>query len=416
MLHLSPPFQRNHSLRRLALLCLLALLAGYPSLAQNAPDDTQFGQAVAAYNGNRFSQAKTLFEQVKGAHSQEAKAYLGKITAYMSAMEEGGMMLSRPKDEQDSKSLDFAIGEFQEALNIKRDGPGNPAAEIQKAKALKAELERTVPDLNARRELCEKAVAASEAHRYKEAKQFSCMLADQSPAFSCSGDEAVHMCQQMTELAAINPREPSRPPSAPVSPIGGEANLKASGNGTFPGSSALQQGKSSFDGNNFQQARAIFGTVKGSDQVEANGYLEKIDQYEAAMKQAQQFSSQNKYADARSAYQQAAQIKPDGPDNPALQASLSLLKKALDNFYSGAYLQAEEDLNAYLTERQEKSDLVHFYMGASKLGRYFLEGNSDEALHKDALSDLLVARKANFVATGRDISPRILKEYQQLSR
>jgi tetratricopeptide (TPR) repeat protein len=401
------PFQRTGHLYLPALLCAFVLLGPFQAKAQN--EDTQFVQAVAAYNSNRFSQAKALFEQVKGSHSQEAKAYLGKITAYMSAMDEGEMMLGRPRDEQDSKSLDFAIGEFQEALNIKRDGPGNPAAAIQKARALKADLERTVPDLNARREMCEKAVAASEAHRYKEAKQFSCMLADQSPAFSCSGDEAVHMCQQMTDLAAMNPREPSRPPSAPASP-------SAAGTAVSSDSGALQRGKSSFDRNDFQNARTILGTVKGSDQVEANSYLEKMDLYEAAMKQAQLFSSQNKYNDARSAYQQAAQIKPDGPGNPALQASLSLLKKALDNFYSGAYLQAEEDLNAYLTERQEKSDLVHFYMGASKLGRYFLDGNTDETLHKDALSDLLIARKANFAATGRDISPRILKEYQQLSQ
>jgi len=368
-------------------------------LAQNV-QDTQFAQAVAAYDANRFLEAEQLFQQVQGTHKQEAKAYLGKINAYKTAMDEGEMMLNRPGDEQDPKSLDFAIGEFQEARSIKSDGPGNPAGKIEQAKKMKAAWETKTSPINNYKGLCEKAVAASNARHYEDAKQYSCQIADGDPAFSCGGDEAVHMCQQMTELASLHHGTGNT--AKATGPSGNSATL-----------GALEQGKAAFDKNDFQSARKLLAGVTGRDEAVARSYLDRIDLYEQAMSQGAQFSKQNKYADARSAYEQAAKLKPNGPDNPAAEAARCLLKQALDEFYSGAYTDSEQHLSSYLQESSDNSGLAHFYLGASRLGRYFLEGTSNEALHKQALSEMLLAKRANFVADPKDISPRILREYQQ---
>jgi len=372
------------------------------SLAQGV-QDTQFAQAMAAYNANRFLEARELFQQVQGAHRQEASAYIAKMNAYKTAMDEGEMMLNRPGDEQDPKSLDFAIGEFQEALSIKRDGPGNPAGKIEQAKTMKAKWEQGMAPIINFKALCEKALAASNARHYDEAKLYSCQISDGDPSFSCGGDEAVHMCQQMTELASLKPgkSKASQTPQASAPPT------------TSAPPSALEQGKAAYETNDFQTARNLLSSVKQADEVEARNYLDRINLYEQAMSQGAQFSKENKYADARSAYEQAANLKQNGPGNPATEAAACLLKQGLDEFYSGAYSSSEQHLTSYLKESSNNSSLAHFYLGAARLGRYFLEGTSDEALHKEAISEMLLAKRANFVADTKDISPRILREYQQ---
>ena len=86
----------------------------------------------------------------------------------------------------------------------------------------------------------------------------------------------------------------------------------------------------------------------------------------------------------------------------------------LDQFYSGDYQSAIQNLQNCARSGAQKQPLIHFYLGASKLGRYFVTGSEDASLQQDAMNDLKQAKQAGFKATSQDISPKILQTYKEL--
>ena len=86
---------------------------------------------------------------------------------------------------------------------------------------------------------------------------------------------------------------------------------------------------------------------------------------------------------------------------------------ALDQFYSGDYASATQYLEACAKANAGKPALVHFYLGASKLGKFLVSGSADDALHQDALNELKQAKQDGFKPTS-DVSPKILDAYKGL--
>src|SRR5207237_799202 len=82
-----------------------------------------------------------------------------------------------------------------------------------------------------------------------------------------------------------------------------------------------------FEQNDFEGARKLLQRVSGSDKTNAADYLDKIERYTRLMKEAARAASASKLDDARSSYQQAAQIKSDGPGNPQEQSALLDLRQ-----------------------------------------------------------------------------------------
>jgi len=357
-----------------------------------------FSRAVDAYNNNRFNEAQNLFSTVTGSHTQEAKVYLTKITSYKDALETAQTMLTRSPDEMDSASLDLAIREIQEAISIKPDGPYHPNDLLAKAKSLQSKVaqgERTSAATR-NQELCRMALDASNAHRYKEAEHFSCLVAYDNPAFQCGGDEAAHICQEMRELLDSIPQE-----SSESAPRGSSSDF-------------FERAKRAYESNDFQQAQRLFQRVSRVQKEAASEYLDKITRYTAAMQQGVTASSASKYEDAKSSYRQAAAIKRNGPGNPEEQAAIIDLQEGIDEFYSGHYQEAQQHLSIYNQENPRKPDLAHFYLGASKLAQFYLAGGHDASLRESALVEFREARKAGFSTRGHPVSPKILADYQQL--
>ena len=85
----------------------------------------------------------------------------------------------------------------------------------------------------------------------------------------------------------------------------------------------------------------------------------------------------------------------------------------LDQFYSGDYASATQHLEASAKGNAGKPALVHFYLGASKLGQFFVTGSADDTLHQDALNELKQAKQDGFKPTS-DVSPKILDAYKAL--
>jgi hypothetical protein len=90
------------------------------------------------------------------------------------------------------------------------------------------------------------------------------------------------------------------------------------------------------------------------------------------------------------------------------------LEQGIDQFYSGDYVSATHNLESYAQESSEREPLARFYLGASKLARFFLTGGEDANLQQDALNDLRKAKQAGFKARVQDVSPKILQAYKDL--
>lgn len=391
--------------------CLLLLLSSLHQLAPAQSDPDSYSQAVAAYNQNRFTDARTLFETVRGAHAEDAKRYLDKIKKYREAIELANDAISRKPDELDADTLDFAIARCDEAIAIKADGPYKPQEMREKAKALRASLtQRTGAQTKFRdQDLCQRALDYSRSRRYRDAELAGCALANDNPAYACGGDEAANLCQEMRDLAKSGgsqaprgSRSPSNDSSA--APVAGESP-----------SSTFDQAVAAFDQNDFEAAKKLFHRVKGTDKANAADYLDKIEKYQHAMKAAAKAVHASNLDEARSSYQQAAQIKADGPGNPQEEIALVDLRQGITEFYEGNYADADRHLAAYANESNRKADLAHFYLGASKMSEYYLAGGQNPVLRDEAVNDFRVAKKAGFLAQDLDVSPKILKAYEQVS-
>jgi hypothetical protein len=384
-------------------------LAAYQATSE-AEQQERWQQAVQAYTQNRFTDARTLFEGVRGSHSEEAKQYLVNIKAYKEAMQVADDAMRRSPDELDAANLDFAIGKYQEAIAIKSDGPWDPKGKLEKAIAQKAKVQQqSRPATEARdRNFCDKLLKASAARAYDQARYLACALANDDPRYSCGGEEALRLCEQMKELAQIGSRPSGSTPRAPEA---SSASVPSDGNQK----TAFDRAKAAFEANDFEKARVAFQRVVGEEKASAQEYLGKIAQYEILMKQGAKLSQDEKYGEARAAYQDAAKTKPDGPGHPQQQAGLMALQQGVSEFYDGNYIHAGRSLADYVQESTDKSDIAHFYMGACELARFFLTGGQDGSLREQALGDFRKAKEAGFRPKNHEVSPKILKVYEELA-
>lgn len=401
-----PKLSLSSALCTLLLATLTAFLV--PGLRSQDESEALFTRALQDYTQNRFTDAQSEFEKVQGAHAQEAKQYVARIKAYKEDMEVADSFMRRMPDEIDASSVEYAIQKYEDALQIKPDGPGNPKQALEKAKALHAQLvQKGSKNVEARdRDFCAKALVAVQEHHYKEAELFSCPLANDNPSYPCGEDEAVHMCQQMRELAKLGGSS-----GANFAPPRSEGNAN---NSASTGTEPTDRAKAAFDNNDFGRARTLFTRLSPELKPAADEYLDKISHYQEFMAQAEKLSQSGAYDEARVAFINAANIKADGPGNPRAQALLMELEEGIDQFYSGDYVSAARNLEGYARDSTEREPLAHFYLGASKLARFFITGNEDASLQQDALNDLKIAKQAGFKA-GQDVSPKILKAYNELA-
>ena len=377
---------------------------------QDSPD-ALFAQAVDAYNRNQFAQARAKFQQVSGAHTQEAQQYIARMKAYQDAMEVAKSAMNRSPDEQDANNLAFAIQQLQQAIKIKPDGPWNPAEQLAKAREQKAQFEKThaASSQAMDTEFCAKALDAAQKHRFKDAAQYSCAVANDNPGYSCGGDEAVHMCQVNTDLAKLDKgstdsNAPARTAPRRTAPTETESAAP----------SALDQAKAAYDNNDFEGADTLLQRIDADSQAAATVYLDKISRYNDAFTSGEKQARAGQYESARASFLAAAVVKPDGPGDPQNRASAMELFLGLDQFYSGEYESAIQHLQECARTGTQKQPLVRFYLGASKLARFFVTGSEDSTLRQDALNDLKQAKQAGFKTTGQDVSPKILQAYKDL--
>jgi hypothetical protein len=92
----------------------------------------------------------------------------------------------------------------------------------------------------------------------------------------------------------------------------------------------MSEGLNAFESGDFNTAKAAFRNVLATRRGEAQGWLNKISQYEQAMSDGQQAEAQRNYEAARQRYAVAASIKGNGPGAPGgkISAMDSLLRQS----------------------------------------------------------------------------------------
>ncbi len=393
-----------------ALAFLLVLFAATSVWAQSpqSNEDALFNQAVDAYNHNQFPEAIEKFKQVSGAHAQDAQQYIAKMKAYREAMEVANSVMARSPDERDANSLTYAILQYQKAISIKPDGPWQPAEQLAKARAMKVEVEKAHAAISQTMDsqFCAKALAAAQQKYYKEAAELSCAVANDNPAYSCGGDEAVHLCQLNTDMAKLEPTENPEPPVKPRPSAQPAPEARSSG---------LDKAKAAYESNDFPRAHTLLQHVEPQFKPAAVEFLDKISRYTSAMANAEKLNRAGQYDAARDAFLSAASIKVDGPGDPRGRASMMQVLLGVDHFYSGDYSSAIQQLQECTHSDLQKQPLIRFYLGASELARFFVTGGEDSNLHQEALNDLKQAKQGGFQATGNDVSPKILQVYKDIT-
>src|SRR5437762_6072821 len=97
--------------------------------AESAMND-KFEAAKEAFNNNAFASAKNGFSQVTaGSHQTEAQAYLQKIQQYEQFMQQGDSAAG-------GKNYQAAMSAYQNAANIKGDGPGDPNGKLSSVRMM----------------------------------------------------------------------------------------------------------------------------------------------------------------------------------------------------------------------------------------------------------------------------------------
>ncbi len=93
-----------------------------------------------------------------------------------------------------------------------------------------------------------------------------------------------------------------------------------------------------------------------------------------------------------------------------------LLATAIGEFYKGSYEDAEFHFRLYIENDGGKAALGNFYLGVSRLTRYFLRGAKpdDKRMMEDGIAAFKLAKKTSgFKPPGEQyLSPKILKLYQ----
>lgn len=101
--------------------------------------NAKFDQGVQAFNNNAFANAKGLFGQVTGGpHQGEAQSYLQKIQQYEQLMQQGDSA-------RGGKNYKAALDAYQQAANIKGDGPGDPNGKMSVVRDMMAAAGTVAP-------------------------------------------------------------------------------------------------------------------------------------------------------------------------------------------------------------------------------------------------------------------------------
>lgn len=360
-------------------------------------NEDRFQEGVAAFNAGRWDDAEQKFRNIRGGpRLDEAKQYLAsRIPAAKAAK------ANEANEAAMSGKFDDAVGAYQ----------GN---NFNSAKSLFGQISgrREGEAKNYLNKIREYEQAMGEGDRLASASNFRGALQSYNDAATIKpdgpGDPRGKAQRMQTELAKASAPAPTTTAPAPTTTAAKPPAPTPSSSGPTP-------------------SRVVEAAVKepARPQVDVAKLLREAD---AAKATGNIPVARSKFLAALGADPSNRQArlgletlpKETGTQAPKATSEADiLLARAIGEFYQGKYDQAEVHIRDYLEFNGSKTALSQFYLGVTKLTKFYLNGErtDERRLINEASDHFKVAKKtAGFTAPdNRLISPKILKAYQDVT-
>lgn len=362
--------------------------------------DERFQSGLADFNAGRYDDADQKLRNVRaGSHVAEARDYVAnKIPQARAAAQQA----------KNSAAADQAMTQkFEQATQAYN---GN---DFNGAKALFSQItgSRQGDAQDYLRRINKYEAAMAEGDRLAAAKNYKQAASSYDEAAAVKGD------------GPGDPRDRSQQMMASASGAGGRP---AAGGGKPAATTSTTVSTTAAPG---QPSRDIVAAVKNvRPQVDVAKMLRAADEArkkgnfsDAAGKYAAVLAADSNNAQARVALESVkAELRKEQSANGGAAVPKAgsdadvMLTRAIGEFYSGRFDQAEVHIQDYLDVNGSKAGLSYFYLGVSKLTRYYLGGaqESDRKLLRDARDAFRQAKQSpGFQPPEKYVSPKILKVY-----
>ena len=357
-------------------------------------NEDRFQEGMKAFHDGRFDDAKQKFQNVRtGPRAEEAKQYvISRIPAAIQAKEKekereasaGAEAAQNQKFDQGVQAYnrnDFnsARGHFQGVTGGRKGDADNYLNRMKQYESAMAEGDRL-----------------SAAKNYKQAQS---SYEDAARLKSDGPGDAKGKASQM--IALLNPTKPietaERPKPEPLQPKPEDV-----------------------------KRQVVVAAVKEPSRPKVD-VARLLAEAADAKARGDISSAKSKYIAVLAAEERNVQArvgletlpKETGPTQKRASSEADvMLAKGIREYYQGLFEKAETHISDYLDVNGSKTGLSHFYMGASKLTRFYLNGEKDAGLKRDAEAAFRLAKKTSgFRAPGEAyLSPKILKAYQDVSQ
>lgn len=335
--------------------------------------DDRYAEGQKAFQEGRFDDAEQKFKNVRaGSHVDEARQYLARIPAARNEKQAGEA--ENAKFEQGNEA--YRRNDFAAAKIALGQVSGKRASDAQ---SILDNIKRY-----------EDAIAAGDSA--VAAKDWPKAIASYNQAIGIKHDGPGDLAAKVARAtqAASTPAAP--PPTVAVQKPEEKPPSAVKETRAIDVNKLLREATSA-------QARGDYGSASGK-------YLAVLaaDPANAVARRGLEFVSAKNVGGRQSA----------GSDADIM------LARAVREFYSGFYEDAEVHIKDYVNAKGSRTGLSNFYLGACELTRYYLAGerDSDKKLLADAKVYFRIARgTAGFVPPDQSVvSPKILKAYEQSSQ
>lgn len=359
----------------------------YKAQAQmvNKRNEESFAEGVRAFNSGDFDNAEQKFKNIRsGPHLPEARNYLAKIPAARAAGDG-----DRQMEQKFSQGVQaYQSNDFASAKGIFGQVTGKHA---QEAQAYLGKIRQFEQNMSQGDTLAAKNDYKGAASSYSEAAS----VKPDGPGDPHS--KATRMQQLLASASTV-------PTAAPVIATN-STNVSISSHPTASNTNPVTAIKTpSRPGVDIAKLRR-----------EAQAARRKGDVSSAIGKYLAILAADKDDAEAAAALNELKNDSSAGTAHASSEADV-MLAKAIQEFYTGYYEDAEVHIKDYLGYHGSKVALSNFYLGVCKVTRFYLGGEkeSDQKLLNDARAAFHSAKEQGFTPPDqRYISPKILKLFQQ---
>lgn len=362
-------------------------------------NEDRFQEGMKAFNEGRFDDAKQKFQNVRtGPRAEEAKQYVvSRIPNAIRAAEE------KEKQAATAGAEAAANQKFEQAVQAYNRNDFNSARGL--FQSVNGSRKGDADNYLNRMKQFESAMA--EGDRLAAAKNYKAAQGSYNEAATLKGDGPGNPRDKSTQMATLASGSAAPPVTATATPT--PPPIRTPTTTTPP------------------VVRApVVAAVKEPSRPKVD--VDKLLAEAAEAKARGDIgSAKSKYIAVLAADERNAQArigletlpKETGPTQKRASSEADvMLAKGIREYYQGLFEKAETHISDYLDVNGSKTGLSHFYMGASKLTRFYLSGERDAGLKRDAEAAFRLAKNTSgFRPPGESyLSPKILKAYQDVSQ